>query len=490
MARSWTVGRKIAVGFAAVVALTMAVAAIGSIGMRRVIAEEERLLTYHAEKLREAQTLQTNFERKIAEVRGYFFARDDRLLGLMREARGEFLAGVARIDKLVSSEDGKLRLAEIVKAEAEHQQGLDRAIAMLKERQSADVVARIMRDELVPMRDQEHKRIAEFVQLENRLLEEAQAEAARHAALAQSLALATTLATVALAVAIAVLLGRSISRGVGGAVQHVQGSSTELRTAATQQATGTKQQSGAMTEIATTINELLATSRQIAESAKRVTAIAEKTATSSRSGEASVAAAVDTVTSIKRQVDGVVSHMLDLGKRSQQIGGVLDIINELAEQTNILAINATIEAAGATESGRRFAVVADEIRKLADRVSGSTKEIRALVDEIRAAVNITVMATESGSKAVDAGTREFGRVAEAFKEIVVLVGTTTDAAREIELSTKQQATAVEQVNVAITDVAQTTRETEASSAQMLQTASQLNALATDLMRLVQAPTSA
>ena len=120
--------------------------------------------------------------------------------------------------------------------------------------------------------------------------------------------------------------------------------------------------------------------------------------------------------------------MLELGKKSQQIGRCLDIVSELAEQTNILAINATIEAAGAGEAGRRFAVVADEIRKLADRVAGSAKEIRGLIDDVRGAVNTTVMATESGSKAVDAGTRQFGEVASALKQIAGLVATTTDAA--------------------------------------------------------------
>src|SRR6185312_9715141 len=103
--------------------------------------------------------------------------------------------------------------------------------------------------------------------------------------------------------------------------------------------------------------------------------------------------------------------MLDLGKKSQQIGAVLDIVAELAEQTNILAINATIEAAGAGDSGKRFAIVADEIRKLADRVGGSTKEVRGLIDDVRSAVNTTVMTTETGSKAVDATGKQFGDVA-------------------------------------------------------------------------------
>jgi methyl-accepting chemotaxis protein len=279
---------------------------------------------------------------------------------------------------------------------------------------------------------------------------------------------------------------QSLTSQVGSAVRHVQSSSSELQAAANQQATGAKEQATAMNEITTTINELLATSRQIAESAQRVAVMATDAAKSAKSGDLTVQKTQETVSSIKRQVDIIVQHMLDLGKKSQQIGGILEIINELAEQTNILAINATIEAAGAGDAGKRFGVVADEIRKLADRVSGSTKDIRKLVDDIRAAVNATVMVTEGGSKAVDAGTRQFGDVASSFTQIAGLVSTTTEAAREIELSTKQQSTAVEQVNVAIANVAQAARETEASSGQTLQTSSELTKLSKDLMKLVQA----
>jgi methyl-accepting chemotaxis protein len=239
-----------------------------------------------------------------------------------------------------------------------------------------------------------------------------------------------------------------------------------------------------MTEISTTISELLATSRQITASAQRVAQIAAQTGTAARAGEGVVGGAHESIASIRRQVDLIVGHMLELGRKSQQIGGVLDIVYELAEQTNILAINATIEAAGAGEAGRRFGVVADEIRKLADRVAGSAKEIRGLIEDVRSAVNTTVMVTETGSKSVDAGARQFDQVTAAFTQIVELVGTTTEAGREIELSTKQQATAVEQVDIAIGNVAQASRETEASSGQTQQTAAQLATLSRDLLSIV------
>ncbi len=279
---------------------------------------------------------------------------------------------------------------------------------------------------------------------------------------------------------------RYIDKNMGAVLTQVQSSTVELHAAAAEQVSGAKEQVTAASEVSTTIKELLSTSKQIAESAQKVTKIAVETAGSAKVGDQTVQKAQDAIDTVRHQVDVIVNHMLDLGRKSQEIGGILDIINELSEQTNILAINATIESAGAGEAGRRFAVVADEIRKLADRVSGSTKEIRSLIEEIRAAANTTVMATEDGSKAVDAGTKQFTEVAVAFKQIVDLVGSTALASREIELSTKQQSTAVEQVNAAISEVARTARETEASLNQTLQTVSDLTKLSSELASMVRA----
>ena len=265
----------------------------------------------------------------------------------------------------------------------------------------------------------------------------------------------------------------------------VQSSSAELQAAATQQATGAKEQATAMDEINTTITELLATSRQISESAQRVSQVAGQATSAARSGDDTVERGTDAIAGTRRQIDLVVGHMLDLGKKSQQIGAVLDIVSELAEQTNILSINASIEAVGAGEAGKRFSVVAEEIRKLADRVGRVDQG-----DPRRSSTTCAARSTHGDdhrdrSKSVDLG-KQFADVAASFKQIAALVATTQDAAREIELSTKQQATAVEQVNIAISNVSQSTRETETSSAQTLQTASQLATLSRQLLRLVRA----
>jgi methyl-accepting chemotaxis protein len=484
MARSWTFGQKTASGIAAVVVLLILISGIAVYTLTTVVGSKDRIIEVNAQNLIGAERLRVISERKGGAARGYLLTRDERFLDQMRTAAADFAATIVRLTAVGATEEDKRLVDQMQRSEADHRTALEQAIALRKTDAKIEAVAQYFDREVIPRREALDRDLLAFTSLEQRLLDEGKTAATATASSAITAVGIVALMALLLAIGVSVLLTRTLSRQIGSAVQHVQSSSSELQTAANQQATGAKEQATAMNEITTTISELLATSKQIAESAQRVSHIAEETAKGARSGEQSVSKATDSLGGIKRQVDLIVTHMLDLGKKSQQIGGILEIINELAEQTNILSINATIEAAGAGESGKRFAVVADEVRKLADRVGGSTKEIRGLIDEIRAAVNTTVMTTEGGTKAVEAGARQFSEVATTFKQIVSLVSTATEATRAIELSTKQQSTAVEQINIAVSNVALATRETEASSTQTFQTASQLTGLSQDLMRLI------
>ncbi len=484
MERRFTFSQKLLLGFALVVAVALAIAGVGVYALREVVARKDAVIDLAAQRLVNAQRIDTMSFRKAAEARAYLMSNDPRYLEAMRAARAEMRRVID--DMLAKEDEEQMRhlLEDVSRIEEEHGDAVDGILAGMSGTKLETLAARLER-EVRPLRERLNAAVGTYVAHQREVLETRRRESTEAASNAIRMVVLLSVAGVVLAAVVALLLGRTLARQIAGAVRHVESSSAELQAAAKQQATGAKQQATAMTEITTTINELLATSRQIAESAQRVASIAADTASAARTGDHAVQRSQEAVGGIRRQVELIVNHMLDLGRKSQQIGGVLEIINELAEQTNILAINATIEAAGAGEAGKRFAVVADEIRKLADRVAGSTKEIRALIDEIRAAVNTTVMATESGSKAVEAGARQFADVAAAFSQIARLVGMTTEAAREIELSTKQQTTAVEQVNVAISNVAQATREAEASSGQSLQTASELATMSRDLARLVQ-----
>ncbi len=484
MTRNWTFGQKLGAGFAAIVTLAVLIAAVAIVALRNVVESKDRVLAVNARLLLDAQKLLFAAAQNSAARRGFIIGMDPRFIEQAGEARASFTETLERLRTEAATAEGRRMLDAIAKDEAAYDEAAERIVALRRGGTGVDEVARAFDEQVLPKREALDARVASFVEREEGQLEEARRAAGDIAASAITLVVSIGIAVVFAAAALALFLTRSLSQRIGTAVGQVQSSSAELQAAANQQAAGAREQATAMNEITTTISELLATSRQIAESARSVAQIAGDTARAAKTGEGTVEKSHESLTAIRRQVDLVVGHMLDLGKKSQQVGAVLDIVSEMAEQTNILAINATIEAAGAGDAGKRFGVVADEIRKLADRVAGSTKEIRGLIEEVRGAVNTTVMATESGSKAVDAGSRQFAEVASAFQQIAGRVATTTEAAREIELSTKQQATAVEQVNLAIADVAQATKETEASSGQTLQTASQLASLSTDLHRLI------
>lgn len=484
MARHWTFGQRVGGSFALLVALAVVMGLVAYLALRTVVSTKDRVIDVDTQLLIDAQKVQALAEAKGGDARGFLLTGDERFVSEMQASRAELINAIVRLRRNVVSDEGRRLVEDTAQAEAAHQRNMDDVIARRRAGAPADVIARAFDDQVRSARERLDATIETFVSQEERRLQSAKQASTDTASVATTL-VAVLVAVVVLCAAIAgVLLTRALARQIGTAVGQVQSSSAELQAAASQQATGAKEQSTAMSEIATTISELLATSRQITESARRVAQIAEETASAARSGDDVVGRAHESIAAISRQVELVVSHMLELGKKSQHIGTVLEIVSELAEQTNILAINATIEAAGAGEAGKRFAVVADEIRKLADRVGGSTKEIRGLIDDVRSAVNTTVMATETGSKAVDVGSKQFTHVTSSFKQIASLVTTTTEAAREIELSIKQQMSAVEQVNVAIANIAQASKETEASTGQTQQTASQLALLSKDLLRVI------
>jgi methyl-accepting chemotaxis protein/CBS domain-containing protein len=480
---SWSFGRKIGIGFGVVVGLTLLVGVITTLALRDVVSSKDRVLDVNARGLVDARLIEISAEKRISATRGFLITGEQTYIDELVTERGESSRLLDRLTR--SRPELRAALDAVRAADDDFRRATDELLKAAQAGAPKADIEQLFVGDLRPRRRQLAAAIDALTATEDQGLTAAKlaATAATEAAITK----ATTITIGALLAGLlaAVILTRTLGKQIGHAVSQVQSSSAELQAAANQQAAGIKQQATAINEITTTISELLTTSRQIAESAQRVTQMALETGGSARIGDQTVGRANDSFASIQRQVELIVLHMLELGRKSQQIGTVLEIVADLAEQTNILAINATIEAGGAGEAGRRFAVVADEIRKLADRVAGSTKEIRTLIDDVRSAVNTTVMATETGSKTVEAGSRQFGEVTVSLRQISGLVGNTSEAAREIELSTKQQSTAVEQVNVAIANVAQASREAEASAKQTLQTAAQLATLSRDLLKVVQ-----
>ncbi|GAA0568712.1 hypothetical protein GCM10010172_61250 [Paractinoplanes ferrugineus] len=478
-----TFGYKLAGGFGVTLALTVLMIATSVLALRYVVQSKDQVIKSTTTSLVGAVELSRTMERRIGGYRAFLLSAGDEWLTATNADRAMFLTQVDQLRGTLSDSAALKLLDTVSQDEATHNTIVNSLLAKRQAMRVPDMAA-LNDPRIKPARDAMLAAIDALVARIRTDVDADRSASSTRATWSIAAIIALGVVLVLAAAAVAWRLSRDLRREVGAAVGHIQSSSAQLEAAAAQQASGGRDQASAMNEITTTISELLITSRQIADSCQRVSKVAEDTADAARTGDATIDQTRASITAIRTQVDQIVQHMLALGEKSQQIGGVVDLVSELAEQTNILAINATIEASGAGEWGRRFAVVAEEIRKLADRTAGSAKEIRAMIEDVRGAVNTTVMATEIGAKAVDAGSRQFDDATSSFRRIAQLVATTSDATREIELSTKQQTTAVEQVSSAASDTARASRETEASAVQTKQTAAHLSTLSGDLLDLV------
>jgi methyl-accepting chemotaxis protein len=261
-------------------------------------------------------------------------------------------------------------------------------------------------------------------------------------------------------------------------------SAAELSAASQQQASGATEQASAVAEVSSTIEELGYTARQIAGASDQVTGAAQQTLESLASGQQSVDEAIQGLERIKGRVQEVSARVLSLGERSQHISEIIALIDDVSDETHLLALNAAIEAAGAGEHGRRFAVVAAEVKSLANRTLAAAREVKGVIAEIQAATNASVLATEESVKEVEHGVNLAHRAGQEMDSIVVLGERTAQLAQEISLATAQQQTASEQVVETMREIAEVSRQTAAGSRQTADAAAKLTAIAGRLHSLV------
>ncbi len=269
------------------------------------------------------------------------------------------------------------------------------------------------------------------------------------------------------------------------AIQQLSSSANQIMAISAQQASGATEQAAAVQEATTTSEEIAVTARQVEQKALRVETVAEQASRASDQGVKAVEVAVGGMGRLKEQVQSIAEAMLELGENSQKIGGIVDIIDEISEQTNLLALNAAIEAAGAGEAGKRFSIVAGEVKRLAERTVDATGQIKGLIEVIQAATNATIMLTEEGTKGVDGASTLVSRIAEELGHIIAMVEETTENAREIKLSTQQQTTASEQMAETIAEVRDVSTQVAASAQETTQSISELTSLAERLKQLVE-----
>ncbi len=260
----------------------------------------------------------------------------------------------------------------------------------------------------------------------------------------------------------------------------VSGSASQILLSSEEMASGATQQDQEITNTSSAVEELTVSMKQVSNNAEASAEAARRALDAAEQGNRSVRDTLEGMQRIRASVQATAKKIKSLGDRSLEISEIVNVINDITEQTNLLALNAAIEAARAGEAGRGFAVVADEVRKLAEHSRTATKDIAALIKAIQAETNEAVVVMEDGTREVEVGAKLADQAGKALDAISTVVRQSAELVQEISLASKQQVRGTEGVANAMQIISGITRQTSQGSRQSARTVEQMVKLSEQL----------
>ncbi len=274
-------------------------------------------------------------------------------------------------------------------------------------------------------------------------------------------------------------------------VQQVQGSTTQVATAAeeltaitAQTSDGVQRQRSEIDQVATAMTEMAATVQEVARNAANAATAAKEANGEADDGKRVVDATIGSINLLAREVTQAADVINHLAADSEAIGRVLDVIRGIAEQTNLLALNAAIEAARAGEQGRGFAVVADEVRTLAQRTQASTQEIQQMIEKLQGGARDAVTVMEAGRDRANESVRQAGEAGNSLQTITYAVSAISDMNIQIASAAEEQSAVAEEINRNIVNIGAVADETATGSEHTAEASAELARLGTDLQSVV------
>ena len=477
--------------------------------------------------------IEVAIEKQATGVRGFLLGGREDLLKHDDEGQRESADAIAQLEKSVATPEGKAKLAEIERSQRAWRAFADREVQLRRAGKDKDAVALCFGSQVTQARNELRAAVQDMLDFQEKREAEANQKQASTRQTADWVVIALALAGIVIGVVVAILIGRSITaaiarmlgliqeiaannlavndlriasqdeigkaavalnemknnlrnmiQSIAGTAEHVASASEEISSSATQQAQSAETQKDQTTQVATAMQEMSSTVLQVSDNSNKAAEAARKASETARHGGEIVNQTLAKMRMIAESVGATARKMEELGKSSDQIGRIIGVIDDIADQTNLLALNAAIEAARAGEQGRGFAVVADEVRKLAERTTTATKEIAHMIKNIQDETRTAVTAMEAGTKQVEEGVQTTAQAGDSLKEIIEMAEQVGEMITHIATAATEQSSASEQVNNNMEQIAKLVKESAVGAQQSAKACQDLSGLALDLQKMV------
>jgi len=523
---------KLGLGFGAILTIMAIVGFVGFYGTYRLSDAMSKVESNGAKALT-TESMDAAVEKQTTGVRGFLLAGKEDLLKHDQEGQQEFKENADKLEKGLVTEHGKKLFAEIKRSFEAFRSIADREVQLRRAGKNKEAEALAFSSEAAQVRTEMRKALAELMALEQKLLADGIAEGRAVESSTRTMILAFAICGSIIGILVAFFIVRSITGGmarmvtliqhiagnnlavddmqvvsedeigkagialnkmknslremiqsIASTAEHVASASEEISSSATQQAQGSETQKDQTSQVATAMQEMSSTVLQVSDNSNKAAEAARKAADTAKHGGSIVEETLTKMRRIAESVGATAKKMEELGKSSDQIGRIIGVIDDIADQTNLLALNAAIEAARAGEQGRGFAVVADEVRKLAERTTTATKEIAQMIKNIQDETKVAVTAMEAGTKQVEEGVTSTATAGDSLRQIIDMSNQVGEMITHIATAATEQSSATEQVNNNMDKIAQLVKESAVGAQQSAKACQDLSGLALDLQKMV------
>ena len=483
----WTIGAKMVGGYAAAVVIFVIVGLISYKSINK-LTETNYWVTYTYKVISEVEDVYANMLDIQRGERGYVLTGKEDYLEPYYNGIKKIDEDLKEVRKLFQHNPGQQKKLDALEPLIGQERALlKQVIDLRKTRGFAAAQKKVTDGDLKKVMDDIRKVISEIQSEEGKLLKQREAEAKAMVKTAQTIIIWGTL----LAVIFVAVAGFFVSRNMSKMNRESSEMTSVLASAASQILSSTAELASVSTETSTAVSETTATVEEVkqtarlaSEKSRTVSDSAQQAAQVAQQGQEAVEETIHGITLIKQHMESVGESIVKLSEQNQVIGEIITTVNDLAQQSNLLAVNAAIEAAKAGEQGKGFAVVAQEVKSLAEQSKQATVQVRSILSDIQKATAAAVMTTEQVGKAVDSSVKQATESGEAINRLTESVTEAADALLQIVTASQQQLVGMDQIALAMENIKQAAQQNMAGTRQAEQSAHSLNELGQKLKEIV------